>query len=72
MREMLQHTPGKVFLLVLLGSIVGMLAAILSGVMERTVLVLGFITMPLLAGILFVLIWLVAYLVYFFKFWPFR
>ena len=72
MREMLQHTPGKVFLLVLLVSIVGMLAAILSGVMERTVLVLGFITMPLLAGILFVLIWLVAYLVYFFKFWPFR
>ncbi len=69
---MFSHRPGRVFLAVLGLSIAGMLAAIAGGVMERTVLVLGWITMPLLAGILFVLVWLIAYLVYFFRYWPYR
>ncbi len=46
MREMFSHRPGRVFLAVLGLSIAGMLAAIAGGLLERTVLVMGWITMP--------------------------
>jgi hypothetical protein len=36
------------------------------------ILVFGWITMPLAAGIVFILVWLIAYLIYFFRFWPYR
>ncbi|MFQ3620236.1 MAG: hypothetical protein SNJ78_04725 [Spirochaetales bacterium] len=72
MREMLEHTPGKIYLSVLLLSIIGMIGVIMSGLMGQSVLVFGFITLPLLVGIIFVLVWLVAYLIYYFKFWPYR
>jgi len=35
-------------------------------------IVLGWMTMPLVLGVLFVLFWLVAYILYFFFFWPYR
>lgn len=72
MREMISHGPGRVFLALLGLSLVGMLVAIGAGLMERTVLLFGWITMPLLAGALLVLFWLIAYLVYFFRYWPYR
>jgi hypothetical protein len=77
MREMLEHTPGRIYLLVLLLSIVGVGVAVGMGVLAipeggRPILLFGWITMPLAVGILFVLVWLAAYLVYFFRYWPFR
>lgn len=72
MREMFQHTAGRVYLLSLLLSVVGVIAAIAAGVLETKILLFGFVTMPLLVGALFVIVWLVAYLVYFFGFWPYR
>ncbi len=72
MREMFEHRAGRIYLSMLLLSIIGMIGVIFSGVLEQKVLVFGFITLPLLVGIVFVLVWLAAYLVYFFKFWPYR
>lgn len=72
MREMWRHWPGRIFLLVLALSVLGMFAAIGLGLLERQVLVFGWMTMPLLVGVAFISIWLLAYLVYFFLFWPYR
>ena len=77
MLEMTGHTPGKIFLAVLALSVVLMMVFVGMGYMEADpgedpVLLFGWMTMPLVAGVVFVLIWLAAYLVYFFKFWPYR
>ena len=72
MREIWEHTPGRIYLIVLVVSVIGVLYLIGSGLLERKVLVLGFITMPLLVGAGFVVVWLIAYLIYFFRFWPYR
>jgi len=77
MREIYGHLAGKIFLAVLILSIVALLAIIAMGYMEASpsgapVIFFGWITAPLAAGIGFVFVWLVAYLVYFFKFWPYR
>ena len=72
MREIWQHTPGRIYLLVLLASIIGVLAVIAVGLLERKILLFGFVTMPLLVGAVFVIVWLIAYLIYFFRFWPYR
>ena len=70
MREMFKHNSGRVFVGVLFLSVVGML--FVTRYFTRGIVVFGWITLPLLSGIIFVLVWLVAYLVYFFKFWPYR
>jgi hypothetical protein len=77
MREIAGHSAGKIFLLVLLLSVVAFAVAIFTGVTQapaegEPILVFGWITMPLAIGVLFVLFWLVAYLIYFFRFWPYR
>ncbi|TVR68621.1 MAG: hypothetical protein EA427_09940 [Spirochaetaceae bacterium] len=77
MREIMGHTPGKIYLFILLVSIVALAAAAFTGVMDTPegaapTLVLGWMTMPLVLGFAFVAVWLVAYLVYFFFFWPYR
>ncbi|TVR57624.1 MAG: hypothetical protein EA426_11620 [Spirochaetaceae bacterium] len=72
MREMMQHTPGKIYLSVLLLSIIALFVVIGVGVLEMPILVFGWITTSLLTGALFVIVWLVAYLIYFFKYWPYR
>ena len=77
MREILEHKPGKIYLIVLVLSIVVLLVVIGAGFMTtpegaEPVLIFGWITLPLAAGIVFVLVWLIAYLVYFFKYWPYR
>jgi hypothetical protein len=70
MREIAGHTAGRVFLAILLLSIIGMLYIPKYFFEER--IFFGFVTLPFLSGIIFLLIWLVAYLVYFFFFWPYR
>ena len=77
MREMASHAAGRVFLGVLLLSVVGLIAAIALGALEAAgddppPVFFGWVTMPLAIGAGFVGIWLVAYLVYFVGFWPFR
>lgn len=70
MREIAQHKPGKWFLIVLLLSIIGMLYVVKY--FDRGIVLFGWVTLPFFAGIIFVLVWLIAYLIYFFKFWPYR
>ncbi len=72
MREIAGHWPGRIFLLVLLLSVIVMSVLVVSGATESPVLLFGWMTMPLVLGVVFVLIWLVAYLIYFFNFWPYR
>ncbi|HEB30172.1 MAG TPA: hypothetical protein ENI15_04770, partial [Spirochaetes bacterium] len=70
MREILKHTPGRIFIGILFVSIVGMM--FVTRYFNSTFLIFGWITLPLAAGIVFVIVWLAAYLVYFFKYWPYR
>ena len=70
MREILRHTPGRIFIAILFISIVGMM--FVTRYFSSSILVFGWITLPLAAGIVFVIVWLVAYLIYFFKYWPYR
>ncbi len=77
MREIMGHTAGRVYLAVLLLSIVAMIAFIVTGGLETPAgeepfLLFGWMTMSLVAGAIFVIVWLIAYLIYFFRFWPYR
>lgn len=77
MREMSGHTAGKIFLAVLALSVIAMLVIVGMGFMETPegsapVLIFGWITKPLAIGIAFIIVWLAAYLIYFFKYWPYR
>jgi hypothetical protein len=70
MREMTRHWAGRVFLLVLALSSAGMLY--MTRYFESQVLILGWMTLPFAAGLLYMLVLLLAYLIYFFGYWPFR
>ena len=77
MREIARHWPGRIYLILLLLSIVGFIAFLAMGGTDADangdpVIVFGWMTMPLFAGVVFVLFWLVTYLIYFFAFWPYR
>ncbi|NCC65601.1 MAG: hypothetical protein EOM15_13205 [Spirochaetia bacterium] len=77
MREILHHKAGRIYLIALLLSIVGFIVFLALGGTAASengsaILVFGWITMPLFAGLVFVTFWLVSYLVYFFFFWPYR
>ncbi len=72
MREIAGHWPGRIFLLVLALSIIVMSVLVASGLTEAPVLLFGWMTMPLVMGVVFVFVWLIAYLIYFFNFWPYR
>lgn len=70
MREIFRHRPGRIFLIVLLISIIGILW--IPKYFFEPYIFFGWMPLPFLAGIIFALVWLVAYLIYFFKYWPFR
>jgi hypothetical protein len=77
MKEMARHTAGRIYLLALVLSVVGFIVLLVLGVTDapeegEPTIVLGWMTMPLVLGVLFVLFWLVAYILYFFFFWPYR
>lgn len=77
MKEIARHTAGKVYLLLLVLSIVGFIAFMALGGTDadengEPVVVFGWMTMPLFSGVVFILFWLVTYLVYFNVFWPYR
>jgi Kef-type K+ transport system membrane component KefB len=77
MKEMARHTAGRIYLLALVLSVVGFIVLLVLGVTDASAdgeptVVLGWMTMPLVIGVLFVLFWLAAYILYFFFFWPYR
>jgi len=77
MIEMTRHTAGRIYLGSLLMSIVGFIAFVAGGgttVAEgaEPFLLFGWMTMALVIGLAFVIFWLVAYIIYFFFFWPYR
>ena len=77
MKEMTRHTAGRIYLILLLLSIVGFIVFLSAGGTQAAdngvpILLFGWMTMPLVGGVLFVLFWLIAYLIYFFFFWPYR
>ena len=77
MKEMTRHAAGRIYLILLLLSVVVFIASLVMGVTDTPesgdpIVVMGWMTMPLVVGVLFVVFWLVAYMVYFFFFWPYR
>lgn len=77
MKEMMRHNPGRIYLVLLLLSVVVFIAILVMGVTDVNeqgdpVVLFGWMTMPLFVGVLFVGFWLVTYLIYFFVFWPYR
>ncbi len=77
MKEIMRHAPGKIYLLLLLLSIVGYIAFLALGGTDapadgEPIVLFGWMTMPLVSGALFVIFWLVTYIIYYFFFWPYR
>jgi hypothetical protein len=76
MVEITRHTAGRIYLIALLLSVIGFIVFLaVGGTAEAAngpILLFGWMTMPLVAGVIFVIFWLVSYLIYFFLFWPYR
>jgi hypothetical protein len=77
MKEMTRHAAGRIYLIALLLSVVVFIAVLFMGITDapesgQPVVLFGWMTMPLVIGVLFVIFWLVAYILYFFFFWPYR
>lgn len=77
MREIFHHTAGRIYLIALLLSIIGFIVFLALGGTDASpsgepVIIFGWMTMSLFAGMIFVLFWLVTYIIYFFFFWPYR
>jgi hypothetical protein len=77
MKEIARHTAGRIYLALLLVSIIGFivflaLGGTTAGPDGEPLVLFGWMTMPLVAGVAFVVFWLIAYAVYFFFLWPYR
>lgn len=77
MKEIARHAAGRIYLILLLLSIVGFILFLAMGGTDAAsdgepTILFGWMTMPLVAGVVFVLCWLFAYIIYFFFFWPYR
>ena len=77
MKEIARHAAGKVYLWALLLSIIGFAVFLVMGGTDadesgEPKIVFGWMTMPLVGGVVFVLFWLITYVIYFFFFWPYR
>ena len=77
MREMTRHWAGRIYLISLLLSIVAFIVFLVIGgtgvgANGEPIVLFGWMTMPLVAGVVFVIFWLVTYIIYFFFFWPYR
>ncbi|KPJ58823.1 MAG: hypothetical protein AMJ46_13475 [Latescibacteria bacterium DG_63] len=70
MREIVKHNAGRIYLGVLFATVVAMLYV--TRYFTRGILVGGIVPLPFFSGVCFLLIWLIAYLIYFFKYWPYR
>ena len=70
MRELIKHRAGRIYLAVLLLTVVGMLYVVRY--FDRGILVFGILPLPFFVGICFLVVWVIAYLIYFFRYWPYR
>jgi len=70
MREVIKHKAGQIYLVVLLFTIIAMLYIVRY--FSQKILVFGLLPLPFFAGICFLVLWAIAYLVYFFRYWPYR
>jgi len=70
LREILSHRHGRVFVLVLFLAVVGLFA--MTPFFHNPITLWGWVSLPFASGIVFLAVWLIAYLIYFFKYWPFR
>lgn len=66
MKEMTRHWAGRIYLIALLFSIVVIIAALVMGVTDapqdgEPIVLLGWMTMPLVVGVFFLIFWLAAY-----------
>ncbi len=62
MREIFRHNPGRIFLVILLLSVISILWV--PKYFFKPHIFFGWLPLPFLAGIIFVLVWLLAYLIY--------
>ena len=77
MKAMTRHAAGTVYLLALVLGTIGFIVLLAFGITDapeegEPIVLLGWMTMPLAIGVFFVLFWLIAYMIYFFFFWPYR
>lgn len=77
MKEIARHRAGRIYLFLLVLSVVGYIAFLVVGGTDagpdgEPFIIFGWMTMPLFSGVLFVLFWLISYLIYYFRFWPYR
>ena len=77
MKEIARHAAGRIYLALLFLSIVGFILFLAFGGTDagpdgEPTILFGWMTMPLVSGVVFVLFWLITYIVYFFFFWPYR
>jgi hypothetical protein len=77
MKEITRHTAGKVYLFLLVLSIVGFIVFMAMGGTDAPadgvpIVLFGWMTMPLVSGVVFILFWLVTYIIYFYFYWPYR
>jgi len=71
MREILSHRPGKIFLVIVLGSWLLAHTAV-QYLFEPDTMLFGWMTSPIIVGVALMIIWLVAFWIYIFKYWPYR
>ena len=71
MREIWSHRPGQIFLAVVLGSWLLAHTAV-QYLFESDTMLFGWMTSPIIVGVALMLLWLVAFWIYVFKYWPYR
>ncbi|MCD5401509.1 hypothetical protein LR013_02800 [candidate division NPL-UPA2 bacterium] len=71
MREITKHLPGKIFIFILLLSLIFAIL-ILPFIFAPNAVLFGWMTVPLLSGATLMLVWLGAIAIYVNFFWPYR
>ena len=71
MREVWSHWPGRIFLVVILGSWV-LAHTVVQTLFERDTVLFGWMPSPIAVGIGIFIIWLVAFSIYLSRYWPYR
>lgn len=70
MREVTRHGPGRIFLAVLLASL--LFLVFVAPFLYTDKLFLGWMSGPFLFGAIVVIIWGIALAIYTFRYWPYR
>ncbi len=71
MREVWSHWPGRIFLIVIFGSWI-LAHTVAQFLFESDTVLFGWMPSPIAVGIAIFIVWLVAFGIYLFKYWPYR